>query len=256
MKNKKTLWIVLMCICGAVFISALALFLPKLIRHEENTDKYKNSSVSQTSSASSEEKPENPIDFASLKTENADVCGWIKVNGIDVIDYPIMRSGEDTPEDFYLNHDWHRASKFAGSIYMQKMNETDFSDPVTVLYGHDMLNGSMFGLLKNFRNTEFFNNNRQITIYTEGHILTYDILSAFVYDDRHILNSFNTFDKTDYDKFLSECKNPRSKAKNVAEDIAAKATTDNRLLVLSTCTGSDTERYLVTAILSSDVETK
>ncbi|MFR7671507.1 MAG: hypothetical protein ACLU0O_13235 [Collinsella sp.] len=61
-----------------------------------------------------------------------------------------------------------------------------------MIYGH--VNGGVFHNLHNFEDADFFNENGEFYIYTPGHILTYKIVSAYQYDDRHILNSFNFAD--------------------------------------------------------------
>ncbi len=202
---------------------------------------------------SGENLPDNPIDFAALQAKNPDTVAWIQVPGT-VIDYPVMRSGGDREENFYLDHNSEGKSHVAGSIYMQKLNEAKFSDPNTVLYGHDMRNGSMFAGLHQYRKKAFFDEHRTITVYTPGHILTYEIYSAFVYDNRHILNSFNFYNKDDYAAFLKQTLNPTSMTKQVREGVSV--TTNARILTLSTCTGISTQRYLVVGVLTNDQRTK
>lgn len=195
---------------------------------------------------------DNPIDFAALQAKNPDTVAWIKVPGT-IIDYPVMRSGENREENFYLDHNSEGKPHRAGAIYMQKLNDADFSNPNTVLYGHDMANGSMFSWLHQFRKKDFFDKNRTITIYTPGHILTYEIYSAFVYDNRHILNSFNFYNKDDYAAFLEQTLNPTSMKKQVREEVSV--TTNARIITLSTCTGISSQRYLVVGVLTNDQRT-
>ena len=201
---------------------------------------------------SSEELPENPVNFTDLKAKNPDICAWISIPNMD-IEYPVLQSS-DEKEDFYLNHNEDKARKAAGAIYIQKINNNDFTDPNTVIYGHNMINGSMFGRLKKFRNKQFFNQHDTIYIYTPGHILTYKIYSAFLYDDRHIINSFNFSDENEFAAFIEQTLNPGSMVKNVREGVAVN--TDCRIITLSTCTSVDTERYLVEGVLINDQRTK
>ena len=69
---------------------------------------------------------------------------------------------------------------------------------MTVLYGHNMLNGSMFASLHNFNDETFFNDNNTIFVFTKDKILTYYIYSAYQYDDRHLLNSFDMSESTSF----------------------------------------------------------
>ena len=91
-------------------------------------------------------------------------------------------------------------------------------------------------------------------MYTPGHILTYEIYSAFVYDDRHILNSFDFSSKEEYAEFLSATLSPKSMTRNVREGI--EVDTNDRIITLSTCTGVKTQRYLVVGVLVNDQQTK
>ena len=251
-KNKTPGWRrILMIAACVVFAGALAglaaIYLPRLFAGPMV-------SVSSYVSTDSSQPPmENPIDFAALQAENPDTVAWIKVTGT-VIDYPVMQSTGDRPENFYLNHASDGTKHRAGSIYIQKMNAADFSDPNTLIYGHNMASGKMFAMLHHFKKQDFFEENRKIIIYTPGHILTYEIYSAFVYDNRHILNSFNFFDEEEYGNFLSQTLNPASMTKRVREGV--NVTTNARIVTLSTCTGNNAQRYLVVGVLTDDQPTR
>ncbi|MBQ8267468.1 MAG: class B sortase, partial [Clostridia bacterium] len=79
------------------------------------------------------------------------------------------------------------------------------------------------------------------------------VISAFVYDDRHILNSFNFDVENERQEFFDECVNPTSFTKQVLE--GATLDTDDKIITLSTCTSNDSERYLVIGRLVSDTQT-
>lgn len=259
-KAKKIIWIVLLVIFAAIFIFCAVV----LIRHykpnkgfENFVDKNKSSSSSSDTKSKKEELPDNPVDFAGLQAQNPDVCGYIHVDGTNV-DYPVMRSNDSEPEDLYLYHDWLKNSKFAGSIYMQKLNAKEFTDPCTVLYGHNMADGSMFAGIRKFRSADFFTANRYITVYVPGHIYKYEIFSAFTYDDRLILSSFDFKEKADYEYFVEESITPKSlRSYNVAADKKPLFENNDKIIILSTCTDSyDELRYLVCGKLVEDTKTK
>lgn len=246
-KKKQIIYYVLMAIVAAALLAAIVTFCINYFGGKEDFSGYKNTSTVSTV------LPANPIDFDALQAENPDVCAWIQIPGIEVIDYPILQSDADADDNFYLDHDINGASKRAGSIYIQKLNNKDFSDPNTLIYGHNMLNGTMFGQLKKFKNKEFFEQNRNIYIYTPGHILKYEIVSAFVYDDRHIINSFNFELEESRMDFFDDCINPSSVTKQVLD--GATLNENDKIITLSTCTSNDSERYLVVGKLISDTVT-
>lgn len=201
-----------------------------------------------------EEKPTNPIDFPSLKAEHPDIYAWISIPDTGV-NYPIVQSATD--DNFYLRRDLDGAYSVYGSIYTQSMNATDFSDPVTVVYGHNTENGTMFGDLLKFRDPDFFAAHEELYIYLPGHILTYRIIAAYDYDDRHILNSFDFTDPTVREQYFATVLAPTSMQVNVREGASLAA--DDRIVQLSTCTAVGTHdpvRYLVTGVLVDDQETQ
>lgn len=193
--------------------------------------------------------PDNPVDFAALQAVNPDAYAWIYVPNT-LIDYPVLQSGDDLPEDFYIYRNLEKQYEFRGCIYSQKTNSKDFSDPVTVLYGHHMLDNSMFSTLYYFRDQTFFDENEFFYIYTPGHILTYRIVSAHQYDERHILNSFDFSKEAVFQEYLDEISNPRFMLADVREGI--ELTTDDRIVTLSTCISGGTMRYLVQGVLIDD----
>ena len=251
MKKWKIVFIVSITVfCLAVAVIGFYL-LPSYITGEKQPE-VSSSDVSSEPEQQEVVLPDNPIDFNALRETNPDIYAWIKVPGTSV-DYAVLRSN-DKPEDFYLNHDITGKYKFAGSIYSQMLNSADFSDPNTILYGHNMNNGSMFASLHKFRKADFFNENKYIYIYTPGHILTYTIYSAYRYDNRHILYSFDFTDEKVFSDYIEMTKNPKSTIVNVRQDV--KVTKDDRIITLSTCITNDNYRYLVQGVLTSDQPTK
>ncbi len=250
-KNKKIIYYITIAVAAALLLVAIIMLCVQFFGGKEDFGDYKN--PTSTNSTVSTVLPANPINFKEIQEKNPDVCAWIQIPGIDIIDYPIMQSAVEADDNYYLDHDINGAQKRAGSIYIQKLNHNDFSDPNTLIYGHNMLNGTMFGQLKKFRNRAFFEEHRTIFVYTPDAILEYEIISAFVYDDRHIMNSFNFNVENECQEFFDECVNPTSLTKQVID--GASLTTDDKIITLSTCTSNDSERYLVVGKLISTTKT-
>lgn len=253
-KSKKIAYYIMMAIAAALLLASIITFCISFFGRKEDMGGYKNSTTSTVSTA----LPANPIDFDAIQADYPDVCAWIQIPGIEQIDYPIYQSAAEADDNFYLDHNKDGKSDRYGEIYIQKLNSKLFDDPNTLIYGHNMNNGSMFGKLydgsgKQFCNKEFFDEHRTIFVYTPGHILEYEVISAFVYDDRHILNSFNFDVENERQEFFDECVNPTSFTKQVLE--GAKLDTDDKIITLSTCTSNDSERYLVIGKLVSDTQT-
>jgi len=112
-----------------------------------------------------DEEPQS-IDWVALRLLNPDIVGWIVMDGTG-IDYPIVR-GQDN--DWYLHHTVMGERNSSGSIFMDHRNDTGFFDPHTIIYGHDMRNGTMFAGLHGFTGETF-------RIYTHNQVLEYEVFS-------------------------------------------------------------------------------
>lgn len=207
-----------------------------------------------TSQTVSEKKVENKIDFDSLQKQNDEIYAWIKVPGTKV-NYPVVQS--ETSDDFYLKHSaTDKSYSSSGAVYTQNLNKKDFTDRVTLIYGHNGYGDTYFTTLHRFEKPDFFEKHTKFVIYTPTEKLTYKIVSAFKYDDRHILNSFDFHNDEVYKEFIDMIQNPTSTNKNVAKSLDKEITIEDNIVVLSTCfTGQKTNRYLVCGVLIKDEKT-
>lgn len=195
-----------------------------------------------------EAEVEIPVDFTALRQENPDIYAWIRIPDTQ-IDYPVVQAPKE--DDYYLNRTVDGKEGLPGSIYTQAgYNGTDMKDPVTVIYGHNMRDDSMFGGLSEYLDEEYAQEHSEIQIYTPDHIFTYQVVCAVTYDDRHILGTYDCSDKREYERFLSSLKNERLMPSRLNEDF--QVSTKDRMIILSTCNGNETQRFLVGAVLTSE----
>lgn len=268
-ESRKKLWRIVLAVSLVLFVAAVLLLLWWLLPRGGDVDPVsptgasaiarsektgngsgETSSLSEESLAAIAAAAPMKEKFDAVAAQNSDLCAWITIPGTKVDDV-IARSGDDTEENFYLNHNKKKKSSAGGTLYMQRVNLADFSDACTVIYGHNMANNTMFGTLGRYRKENFFKSNNVIYVYKPGHILTYRIYSAFQYDDRNIMNAFDFRQAEEYEKFLAVTRRPKSTVRHVDESVSV--TTENRILVLSTCVyNQDTQRYLVVGVLTDD----
>ena len=201
------------------------------------------------------ELEKNPIDFAAEMEKYPDIYAWIKISGTD-IDFPIVQHPID--DSFYLDHNAERESDNNGAIYTQLCNNKDFQDPVTVIYGHNMnLSGKMLNQLLLFEDEDFFDENRYFEIYTPGHIFRYEIISAYMADDRHIMNSFDFSNETTRRQYFDSVCNPKSLEVNSREEVVLEDS--DKIVQISTCMGDpflSEKRYILTGVLVDTTLTK
>lgn len=197
-----------------------------------------------------ENAPEIPVDFVSLQAENPDIYAWITIPDTNV-NYPVLHSTEGD-EDYYLDHTVDGAEGLPGSIYTQYSYNKDLeTDKVTVIYGHNMRDESMFGCLKHYQDETYRSEHSTVMIYTPEHIYTYRVVYAVTYDDRHILGTYyNCEDSADYENFLESLQTERKLPSWLEEPF--EVTAEDRMIVLSTCNGNSSQRYLIGAVLTDE----
>lgn len=192
-----------------------------------------------TEPGESREMPEIPVNFEELWQINPEIYAWIEIPGTEV-SYPIVQSASDN--SYYLNHTIEGIAGYPGSIYTEGINFKDFQDYNTLIYGHDMEDGSMFGGLYQFRDAEYLKAHETLVIYTPEHKFTYRIFMATTYDDRHIMGSFDFSDKKEREDYLVSIGNMDS-----------EVTADSRIVTLSTCIATQpSNRLLVEAVLINE----
>lgn len=191
-----------------------------------------------------------PVDFEALQDINPDIYAWITVPGTE-IDYPVLQS--ETDDTVYLTNSAELEESPAGAIFSEKANARDFSDVHTVLYGHNMKDGTMFAGLHQYEDEAFFNEHRTITIYTPDAIRYYRIFAAYLYDNRHLLQSFDCTDERVFSAYIYNIMSQRNLYATIDDSVDIEA--DDRILTLSTCYGTDHDtRYLVQAVLVKELE--
>jgi len=191
------------------------------------------------------EEQSQEIDWAKLKASNADIYAWINVPGTP-IDYPVMQSATDN--SYYLTHDRYQEENIYGAIYTENINSQNFSDPMTVVYGHNMRDDSMFGSLKNFTDKAFFEENDKIFVSIDtGEELTYQIVAAYKYPAEHILS---TFDFTTSEKATEYFEEVPEFVKKYRGNYKEEPILKSPVITLSTCTANqENYRYLVQGVL-------
>lgn len=168
------------------------------------------------------------IDFQTLKKTNPEIYAWVMIPGSS-ISYPILQHhGQD---NYYLHHNLDYSYGYPGCIYSESINRTDFTDSITLLYGHNMKNGSMFGALHQWDTTDFTCNPMYIYIITETKKIAYRVGYSVAFKTDHILSLYAN-NTAGLHKLLTDMSNiytPESKVSN--KDVS----TTEHALILSTC---------------------
>lgn len=121
------------------------------------------------------------VDFKSLKSVNDDVVGWIYCEGTQ-INYPVLQ-GETN--DTYLRTLYTGEGHPSGSIFVDAANLPKFQDNNTIIYGHHMADGAMFGTLEDWREQEYFDAHPCMWLLTPEQDYRVDLFSAYLVDASH-----------------------------------------------------------------------
>ena len=194
----------------------------------------------------------SPVDFESLQAINPDIYAWIEVSGAD-IHYPVVQSPTD--DTFYVNHDSDQKSNINGAIFSEHMyNSLDFTDKVTVLYGHNMKSGAMFGELQSvYWNEEYLRENGDIVIYLPDREIHFEMFAALPYSRMHLLHYYQTEKQRAFDLLIEDIYSSRQLNAVLLED--KKPQFGDQVIVLSTClTGNNRYRYLVFGVCKASSE--
>ncbi len=269
-KDHKKIWLIVGILFAVVAVIAVSYIINETMRRQNAVSAYEEMASEtyaipdldteteieteveteiETETSSTElpiEIPEKNLDWDALHQESEDIYAWIYVPDTDV-DYPVFR--HPTDNSYYLNHNMDGTEGYPGCIYTEDYNTMDFSDVHTVLYGHNLKDGTMFTSLHNFEDPYFFEQDHYVFIYTEDSVFVYQIFAAYEYSNIHLLDNFDYSNIYVYENFLKSIYETEDQAGNIRLDVPV--TTDDRIITLSTCTADHNAelRYLVTGVL-------
>lgn len=195
------------------------------------------------------------VDFETLWAEvNKDICAWITMPGT-AIDYPVLRnaSAEDPHDAYYLEYNIDGSYGRPGTIYMEPCNSGEFTDYNTLLYGHNMHDGTMFADLHKLDDADFFEQQEYVYIVTPEKVLVYRIFAAVNYDDRHIMRTYDFSKESQRQEFLDSLHSNADAGDKFKEDV--EVTAESKILTMSTCIkNKKTKRLLAEAVLVDEYE--
>jgi len=196
-------------------------------------------------SAVLEYKPQNDDEpgnqsVIDLLAKYPDTIGWLTIPNTS-IDYPFVQSNDN---DYYLRRDINSSYALAGTLFLDYRCEKDFTSRNTIIYGHHMKNGSMFGTLKAFADKVFFDENRHGTIYLPHETLTLEFFAFLMIDPATESEIYNPMPSDVHLDYLQQ------NARHYRDIGLAEG---DRIVTLSTCAYEfDGARYVVLGVLGAD----
>lgn len=177
------------------------------------------------------------IDFPAWQSLNSDVQAWIHNESIRV-NHPILKSPDN---EYYLTRDLDLSYKAMGSIFFDFRNKTDFSDPNTIIYGHNFDNGLMFSNLVWYKSQQFYEENPVYYLYTPKQVYRVDIAAGIVVSETDITYLVVDFNSDSEFRSLIE-----KIEENSVIDTEIELTSKDHLVTLYTCTNDwQGQRFVV-----------
>lgn len=171
-------------------------------------------------------------EYENLNAQNSDFAGWLTIPGTN-IDYPVLQT---TDNDYYLTKDFDKNSNSNGSLFVDYRSDILNSTTNTIIYGHNMKSGAMFGGLKYFLDEGYFNDHRVLTFNTKYQHRQYEILavglSEVSYQDEDDYRYYDFIHAENQEQWQEFVDNVGSKA--IYGSLDALRPTD-KILTLSTC---------------------
>lgn len=203
-----------------------------------------------------------PEGMAATFEKYPDVYAWLHIpNTAEALSIPedtsLPVAQHPTERLFYLDRDLDGNASKAGTIFSEAVvndkyiNGLNLTDPVTVLYGHNMANRTMFGGLQSFLKGMDFSQENLIYMYQPERRVTYQIVGGVQYDLSHIIYYHDFNDEQVFNDFFTQLWKETDSTTNL--DGANKPVAGDRVLILSVCkNGDDSHRYLIVAKMIED----
>lgn len=253
----------ILAISLGVFIFASTKLISKLVSYKKeakNNNQIKEEVISQkdepvTSDNDGENKGIKPsivVDFEKLLDINPDSVGWIEIPSI-AITYPIVQGPDN---DYYLQHDFTNNFAWSGAIYLDFRCNRELNENHATIYGHHMIDGSMFAYLLKYDSEDFFKKNQEtynnyIYIYLKDTIKVYQIFA--------VVDSYYATDPQSFKVGLNTDEEKQQYLEHIKEmqlyDTGITADVNDTLLTLYTCQSDSSSkmRHLIHAKLIKEL---
>lgn len=243
-------------LCVLVALGSGFLVFRDLNQYAESKDAYRDLAgyvevPEQTASPESAPDPTEPkrddtdivlpsVDFETLRENGPDIIGWLSLPDT-VLNYPVTQTDNN---EYYLNHLYDGTYNKVGCLFADYENQADFSDRNTIIYGHNMRDGSMFALLNRYDEQSYFDTHRQMYLVTPKGGYVMEIFAAFAAKPEESGSETSPWqlswkDDGAYTTWLTAMKERSA----VESDVTV--TCSDKVLTLSTCTPGGTGRFLV-----------
>ena len=179
--------------------------------------------------------------FEELSSINNETIGWLTVNNTKV-NYPVV---QHTDNDYYLKKDFNKKNNSFGWIYMDYRNNIYNLSNNTIIMGHNLKNGMMFGTLRYATNESWYKNpeNQIITFNSKVKNMKWKIFSIYKIP---VTNDYLYANFGDLDEFKTFLDTLQSRS---IHDFGVELKKEDHILTLTTCGKTSAQRLVIHAVL-------
>lgn len=218
-----------------LFIVGIIYIIFSCINSNKNKSLYKNIEITSKKDDDIHSKviTKNMQKVINLKQENKDIISWIQIENT-IIDYPVLQT---TDNNYYLTHNYKNEKSKYGSIFIKNECDIKNNNSNVIIYGHNMKDEQMFNTLLKYKDKNFYDEHKEITLSTESDQSKYLIVSVFksrvFYQDEENVFKYYNYTKfeneQEYNTFIENCK------KIQLYDTKVSAKYGEQLITLITC---------------------
>ena len=186
------------------------------------------------------------VDFEALRENGPDIIGWLSLPDT-AINYPVTQTDNN---EYYLHHLYDGTYNKVGCLFADYENQADFSDRNTIIYGHNMRDGSMFAALNEYGGQGYYDGHPQMYLVTPDGGYVMEVFSAFEAKPAESGSDTSPWrlswkDDGAYTTWLSEM------ADRSVIETDVTVTSSDKVLTLSTCTPGGKSRFIVMGKLAA-----
>lgn len=260
--KRKVVGIAVVSLCGLLALGSGFLMVRDLNQYSESAGAYEDiashvelpeqTEAPEDDNTETEPAGEDPsvvlptVDFDALRETGPDIIGWLTLPDT-AINYPVTQTDDN---EYYLHHLYDGTYNKTGCLFADYENQEDFSDRNTIIYGHNMRDGSMFATLNEYDEQSYFDGHPQMYLVTPGGGYVVEIFTAFVAKPSESGSDtspwrLNWKDDGAYTTWLSEM------AGRSVIETDVTVTSSDKVLTLSTCTPGGASRFIVMGKLAA-----
>ncbi len=177
----KWLWYAAAGACVLVLAISTAFLLSYYLQYREAGNTYANIAetvmqpLAQAAHGEGDEKVPFAVDFDKLAAINPQITAWIACDGTK-INYPVVQG---TDNAYYLTRLFDLTYNPSGTLFVDYRAQADFAGQNTIIYGHNMLDGSMFSSLEGYGKQSYYDAHPRLQLYTKAGDYDIEVFAAY-----------------------------------------------------------------------------